>query len=379
MRGNDFIFSNRFNYRLTRHLVFWILYCTYFYIQSIPPRKFDEFFIARTYYTALMNLCCFAPVFITAVYFFIYYLLPRTLQKKKYLLFAFSFLLVYAVGTFINYFTATVFLYYTGYFPMTFQHKIEMSNFNTRWGMVIAIIALGIKSSKNWWLQQKENLAILKKKTRAEMQLQKSRIHPQLLLRSLDSIYTNIQTKSGNASTMILNLSELLSYSLYETGVEQVPLEKELQQLQHLVALEQTNAVKPVYIQLHTEGIIDGKCIAPMVIVKLLEETITALHAVEKDDCLLDVDVSVSDSDLLLTLRCADGDEETSENVKWPLLMESAHNRLSEFYTGAAYKIELTKNKQETIMRLKIYLPASSMKINEDIDQQVKPILYEPA
>jgi len=103
-------------------------------------------------------------------------------------------------------------------FSHDLQHKIEMSNFNTRWGMVIAIIALGIKSTKSWYLQQKENLEILKKKTRAEMQLQKSRIHPQLLLRSLDSIYINIQKRSGNASTMILNLSGLLCYSLYEAG-----------------------------------------------------------------------------------------------------------------------------------------------------------------
>jgi hypothetical protein len=135
-------------------------------------------------------------VFIAATYFFIYYLLPKTIQKKKYLLFIAGFLLTYIIGTAINYFTAQQFLIITQFFPDTFQHRIEMSNVNTRWGMIIATIALGIKLSKNWYIQQKENLEIVKNKLKMEMQSEKARIHPELLLRSLDNIYDNIQSGS---------------------------------------------------------------------------------------------------------------------------------------------------------------------------------------
>ncbi|HMI61419.1 MAG TPA: histidine kinase [Puia sp.] len=362
MNSRDFIFSTRPSHRIIRHLVFWLVYCTYFYVQSLAPKQFDEFSSSDTYYFAFLNLCSFAPVFIFAVYFFIYFLLPRTLKRKKYGLFIFGFLMVYAVGTFINYFTALLFLrtvHYSIPIEPNFNNTVMFGNFNTRWGMIIATIALGIKLTKDWYLQQKENLEIVRKKTRAEMQLQKARIHPELLLRSLDAIYASSRSGSDTAPLMILNLSDVLSYSLYEIDKESVPLEKELLELHHLISLEQQNKERFIDLEVKIDGNVQNKHIAPMTIVKLLDDTITLLRNAERRSGLLTLNIISGSNDLSIRLTFTDSNENPAKSVKWTLLLENTRTRLSEFYSAANYQIEFAEQDQEAALNLKVKLNAA--------------------
>jgi hypothetical protein len=382
MTRNDFIFSNNPTHRVTRHLVFWMVYCTYFYIQSLAPKKYDEFFIGDTWYFAFLNLCCFAPVFIGTVYFFVYYLLPDVLKKKKYIRFILAFILVYIFGTFINYFMAGIFLnnvHYSVPIEPNFQHRLEFGNYNTRWGTIIAIVALGIKLSKDWFLQQKENLEILRKKTRTEMQLQKARINPELLFRSLDTIYTNIQSGSVNSTSMILNLSDLLSYSLYEGEMELIPLEKELLELQNLIFLEQLNKESLLVIQLETEGEISNKYIAPMVIIKLLDESITLLHNSKLLYCHINLHIIVVNNTLSLNLSFIDLDEKSSSIIKWNLLIENTEGRLREYYSTPDYQIELKEENRKTIISLKIRLTGNAKETNVVSTITLNTATYDPA
>jgi len=352
----EFIFSKKSTHRIARHSVFWLAYCIYFYLQSIPPRTFDEFFVRRTYFIALINLSAFAPVFIAVTYFFIYYLLPNTIAKKKYLRFIAGFLLSYIVGTAINYFTAEWFLIVTAFFPNTFQHRLEMGNYNTRWGMVIATLALGIKLSKNWYIQQKENLEIIKRKSRTEMQSEKAKIHPELLLRSLDNIYDHIQSGSDKAPSLILNLSEVLSYSLYENENIRVLLKNELIQLQHLIALEQQKKEGCLYIEMREKGSSMNTYVAPMVLVKMLEQAITHLYRAGLFSCFVRLNLVEENNTLFSTLSFRHEAGKALCNINWESFITNTRNRLTAHYAPSDFAIELTKYRSEIIVKLQLEL-----------------------
>lgn len=341
MTLNKLILSSKPSHRFIRHLVFWVVYCSYFYLQSLPPRSFAEFFISRTYFIALLNLCAFTPVFVAITYFSLNYLLPNTILKKKYLLFIAGFFFSYMAGTAINYFTAEWFLIITGFFPNTFTHRLEMSNYNTRWGMVIATIALGIKFSKNWYLQQKENLEIVKRKLRIKMESEKARIHPELLLRSLATICSDIDSGSDKAPSLILHLSDVLSYSLYESDSKLVPLERELTELQNLILLEKQNRGNVVEIDMKASGDTFGKLIVPMIIVKMVEESIAIVEIDGPERCHLNAEIIVSNKQLYLYMVFAGVKENNSTTEKWKSLITNARNRLNEFYTETNYQIKL--------------------------------------
>ncbi len=363
MTRHEFIFSNKLKPRLARHLVFWITYCIYFYIQSIPPQTFTEFFIAKTYFIALINLCTFVPVFIITTYFLIYYLLPKTIMKRKYLLFITGFLLSYIAGTAINYFTTQWFLFITGYFPNTFQHRIEMSNYNTRWGMIIATIALGIKLTENWYLQQQQNFELIKRKAKAEMQSEKARIHPELLLRSLNTIHSNIQINTDKAPSLILNLSEILSYSLYENDNIMVLLKSELFQLQNLIALEQSKKESGISVQLQVKGDTNNY-IVPMVFIKIVETIISRLYKENVNSCLLQIDLVVHNEMLLSTFTLYNDTENNLQNISWSFFITGIRNRLSNHYNSTDFKIKLDNDKKRIIINLQLKLLTQLQKMD---------------
>jgi len=303
-----------------------------------------------------MNLCAFTPVFIAITYFFIYYLLPKTIMKRKYLLFITGFLLAYIIGTAINYFTAEMFLITTDFFSNTFQHRIEMSNYNTRWGMIIATLALGIKLTKNWYLQQQENLEIIRRKSKTEMQSEKARIHPELLMRSLETIYENIQLNNDMAPTLILNLSELLSYSLYENENVMVLLKTELLQLQNLVLLEQEKKGSAVCITMQIKGDAADNYIAPMVIVKTLEQIITLLYNAEIYSCFLQLNLTAENDMLFSTWSLENEDENAFAKIDWELFLANTQSRLNSYSAPQEFSVKLKEYQNEIVVKLQLNL-----------------------
>ena len=76
---------------------------------------------------------------------------------------------------------------------------------------------------KNLRIQQlqKENIA-------AQLQILKAQVHPHFLFNTLNNIYSQTQTESPKGSKMIMGLSDILRYILYEGQKPLVPLKQEL-------------------------------------------------------------------------------------------------------------------------------------------------------
>jgi hypothetical protein len=271
-----FFLSGEFRHRIARHLVFWLAYLSYFYIQSVAPAKYGEFFVADTWYYAFLNVSCFGPVLIAMVYFSIYFLLPRFLIPKRYGLFILAFLLLYAGGTIINYFTADIFLSHVHYSTPkenNFRHRLEFGNYNTRWAMVISVVAMGMRLAKFYYLQQQENLKILGNTLQAEWQFQKSAFHPEFLLDSLGHIRSLINASSDAAPSMILKMADLLNYSVYENDKANISLEKELAECENLLQLQHKKNGNDS-LSMDVSGNPQGRLIIPMSLLKLVEENL---------------------------------------------------------------------------------------------------------
>ena len=78
-------------------------------------------------------------------------------------------------------------------------------------------------------LQQRENERLAKQKLATELQLLKTSIHPRFLFHSLHTVQRYINNSPSQSSALILELSDLLSYVLYEKDENWVELEKELE------------------------------------------------------------------------------------------------------------------------------------------------------
>lgn len=376
----NFIFSSNTSPRLTRHLVFWILYSIYFWIQSINPMDYNEFFEASPYKYAFINFCCFIPVCLLSVYLFIYILLPVYLQKKKYLSFSLAFFSWFSFAIFINYFFAGLFLnniHYKNYIEPNFINKINFSYANTTWAITVGLVALGIKLTKNWYWEQKVNLEIIAKKARSDLNIQKAFIQPDFLLRSLDNIAAKIDTGSDEPGIMVLKLSDLLSYSLYQNEVDLVPLEKELSGLHDFISLEEKNLGYLFTINVQVNGDAGNKFIPPVIILSMLQKCIVMLHNEDSNLHEIIVKINILSDQAFVKISFFNLKNDAHKTLDWEIIIQNTRNRLNVFFAPDEYRIQLTGEK-ETVIMLNIPLSDNlSGQINNS-GKKAKPSFYEP-
>jgi len=139
--------------------------------------------------------------------------------------------------------------------------------------LTISFILAGIR-------QIKSILTLKKEKAQMEMQHLKSQVNPHFFFNTLNNLYGTVEKNPKQAQEMILKLSDLMRYSIYEGQHEWVSLEEEINYLNNYISLHQERYHKNVNIDFKTE-IGDGQQkIMPLMLILLVENSFK--HGVEK-------------------------------------------------------------------------------------------------
>lgn len=255
------MFSSKF--RVWRHMAFWSL------------QIFLIAFAWSATYPFLPSLIVglfWLPVYMVYCYPFIYWVLPKLLLKGRYVQFGIVALLWILAGWFVNY-------YFRLYVMFPVRDTLGMAGIGRNPGAqgnlftLVAVwgFATTIALFKHWLKKQQEWLQAEKEKVTAELQLLKAQVHPHFLFNTLNNIYSSSLTSSPGTPALILKLSSLLSYMLYDCKAEQVSLEKELEVMKDYVDLETERYGNNIEISWHVEGDIENKYIAPLLLLPFLE------------------------------------------------------------------------------------------------------------
>ncbi|MEJ7823240.1 MAG: histidine kinase [Chitinophagaceae bacterium] len=159
-------------------------------------------------------------------------------------------------------------------------------------------IASMIVLFRYWVKKQQEWMQADKEKTTAELQLLKAQVHPHFLFNTLNNIYSFSLENSKKTPGMILKLSSLLSYMLYECKADLVSLEKELEVMKNYIDLEKERYGDNIEISLNVEGDVQNKQITPLLLLPFLENAFKHGTSEQLEKPWLSMDVSVKDQQL---------------------------------------------------------------------------------
>jgi sensor histidine kinase YesM len=303
----DFIFSNRLKYRATRHFTFLVLFFLHVLLFRYYLYDLKYLFDVRTYIIRLQNMLLFLPVSIFYAYFSLYFLLPRFILKGKYAqLFAILFIMS-VVLLVLSYLISNQFnIQFAWDLPFKRQPEVRQMDFTVSNGLVypltVSTFAIGIKMAKGWYLKQKENEQLLEQKIKKEIQLLKSQIHPRFIFHSLNAVYNDTLEGFEKSPAMLLKLSDLLSYLLYESSEEVVPLEKELAMTEDYLGLEKLCFGDALRLSIHKSVDPKEKLIAPLLLLPILE-CVFEQDIVKKNQPLdLDLYIRMQENDFYFTL-----------------------------------------------------------------------------
>jgi two-component system, LytTR family, sensor histidine kinase AlgZ len=292
--ASDFIFSSR--YRIWRHLLFWAIYTLLTSLLYVNYSK-GLWSLQRQLFLGALWL----PVRILYCYPFMYWVLPKYLLKGKYVQFGIIVLLWFIAGWFLNYL-------FRAYLFIPIQEALHFNNIvKDPWmpgSFLLLTTVAGLTSIivlfKYWYKKQQEWMQAEKEKVTAELQLLKAQVHPHFLFNTLNNIYSFSLENSPKTPGLILKLSSLLSYMLYDCKTENVLLEKEIEIMKNYIDLESERYGNKIEISWSIEGDIRDKYIAPLLMLPFLENAFKHGTSEQLEKPWLSVDISVKHD----TLKC---------------------------------------------------------------------------
>jgi sensor histidine kinase YesM len=127
------------------------------------------------------------------------------------------------------------------------------------------------KVIQEWLGIEKKKQEIENEKLATELSFLKSQINPHFLFNTLNNIYSLALVKSDATPDAVLKLSSIMRYVLNETKHDKVSLEQEIQFIRHYIELQKMRLTNKVSIDFLLEGEIEGRQIAPLVLIPFVE------------------------------------------------------------------------------------------------------------
>jgi hypothetical protein len=141
--------------------------------------------------------------------------------------------------------------------------------------------------------QQKEN----------ELRHLKAQLNPHFLFNTLNNLYGLAVTESKKLPGLMLKLSELLRYSLYDTNQNYVAVGKELDYIGNYIELERIRLSDRTDIQLDIDGDHTDRYIAPLLLIVFVENAFKHFSAAKGQQAFVHVNITVRGDRLLLYVK----------------------------------------------------------------------------
>jgi two-component system, LytTR family, sensor kinase len=205
--------------------------------------------------------------YVVLVYFNLHYLIPRFLARNLLLYLG----CVVGAGLVVTPLQVlALYLRYSGQFDFQqelIRHQGTLLVFN----VIVVIISTVLRVIMDWWRYQREKQELLTRNMQSELRFLKSQINPHFLFNTLNNLYALTLKKSDQAPEIVIKLSEIMRYMLYECNEPRVLLSKEIQYMQNYLDLERIRLPKSAEVELTTEGHISEQMVAPLLFVPFVE------------------------------------------------------------------------------------------------------------
>jgi two-component system, LytTR family, sensor kinase len=245
--------------RVVYHSLFWLfLYATLVLIGFDEDQN-----LAATMLNEFIDLIFYAIL----VYFNLFYLIPNYLSTKTIIyigLVVGACILITPIKIFV------FFLKFTG-LPNYQSQLVNNQSLVFVGSFAVTVLSTVLNIITKWWRFQQEKQDLLTQSMQSELQFLKSQINPHFLFNTLNNLYSLTLTKNDKAPEIVLKLSEIIRYMLYECNERRVMLNREIQYMQNYLDLEKLRQPKNVEISMIVEGNINDQQIAPLMFIPFLE------------------------------------------------------------------------------------------------------------
>ncbi|MDP4264274.1 MAG: histidine kinase [Bacteroidota bacterium] len=367
MHDIPFLFSNKKKYWLARHVTFWVV--TYVGLASVgvvmpsffsgeANNRFREYFLVPVLYL---------PAQLFLVYSLLYFVIPRYLLRLKYrqaFLWVIFFSIVAGViaAVFYSLFIDSIRIYFFQYrhggkleaLPIVYSLSSGFIN-GLRYALTVSGFAAAIKLMKHWYEKEYRNSILQKEKLNAELVSLKAQLHPHFLFNTLNNIYSITENVSPLASEMLVKLSDMLRYILYECNLPLVKLSQEIKLIQDYIELEKIRYTRSLDLDMSLPDNPGTYMITPLLLLPLAENCFKHGSSKLLEQAWIKIQVELKENMLHVKMINGKPASEAGKEVAYGIGLGNLQKRLDLLYPGK-YEFKIISEEEVFVVNLKLEL-----------------------
>lgn len=208
-------------------------------------------------------------------------------------------------------------------YPGDFVNAIERSN-------VIVWIGITLKLFALW--HERKNVML-----QAELNALKGQLHPHFLFNSLNNLYALSLSKAPETPEVILGLSNILRYVIYECAADRVLLQRDTEVLLDYISLEKLRYEERLDLNLNIDDELKGWQIAPLLLLPLVENAFKHGAGETIDNPWINIELKVQQETLLFKISNSKPENAMSKDTgqRRKIGLSNVQHRLALLYPDA--------------------------------------------
>lgn len=289
---------------------------------------------------------CAGAIFIS------YYLMPSFLYKKKHWKF-FGGVLLTIIALMLIEEVALEKIFYSGTKRADIFPGIYFVFFD-----IIPVLTI-LSGFKFGWdaLKKQEQIEELKNAVQeSELQYLKSQINPHFLFNNLNNLYSYAIERSSKTPSIILELSSVLRYMLYDCKENFVALPKEIDHLKSFTQLNELQIEERGEVIFNTQNIKPEYKIAPLILNVFIENAFKHSTASQSENIFINIDIKVCEGNIL-EFECKNSFSPmgNTQSLSKGIGLKNVKKRLEILYPNA-HKLDITSKENLYHVKLRINL-----------------------
>ncbi len=339
MRGN-YIIDKLLRTRWVQHIGFWLI--SYFILLNVFKGE-DQIQVIDVIYTLFFHSTIIAYVYLNLKVF-----APNILNRKYTILnvvLSGGSLLVF---TQLNIWLFDKILVFPGYYFISYYEFDEIMQFHLAYLIITGLFTV----IKELVVTREKMMSLEKEKAASELDALKAQINPHFLFNSLNNIHTMASKSAKKTKELVLNLSDMLRYMLYETKDNFVSLEEELNFIKDYIELQKIRLEDENVVQFEISGNVKQKKIAPLLLLPLIENAFK--HGLKGDieNTFVKIEIDISDQISVLIENNRGEGKDLNEN-KSGIGLKNVQRRLELLYPD---KFEFNNTESNTDFKVALIL-----------------------
>ncbi len=337
-----FLINNRWAW----HLGFWLGYIAYrawsYYSTLVDYREYLNFMLIR-------DLVFFV------VFVYVIILLYRVLiYKKKYSLYFIS-------GTVLSMVHLFCVLRLQKYLipslkDMNDARFLEFYLNNLSLALLTFIVITFTKYFKDSFINQYYENEQRQLKMKSELDNLKAQISPHFLFNTMNNFYGLAVDRSNKLPDLMIKLSDLLRYSLYETKNDLVPVSKEINYVKNYIELEKIRLESTLDLNFNsTVSENEDAGIAPLILMVFIENAFKHARQVLSEPIEIKIQIALS-KEKVLALKVKNNYFNDKNDHAGGLGLMNVKKRLELLYPGNLHYLEILKEEKFYTIDLRLQL-----------------------